>query len=128
MKIVNPAATKATISYSLDGQSHSLPSGSAHTYNVPANAVVEFARGSEFGTAIYSVDPGTYTFASTPKGWELFHGDHLALPSLAVKIVNPPATKAAISYSLAGQSHSLPPGSAYVQSPGRRGSRIQPRQ
>jgi hypothetical protein len=115
VKIVNPAATNVAISYSLDGQSYSLPSGSARTYNLPADAVVEFGRGGEFGTARYALTPGTYTFESTPKGLDLFHRQpRPAAPLLLVTIVNPAATNATISFSIDGQSYSLPSGSLHT--------------
>ena len=117
VKIINPAATNLSIGYSVDGRSYSLPSGRARIHSVPANAVIEFGRGGEFGTAQYALTPGTYTFEATPKGLELFHHQPRPVtPLLPVKIVNPSATNATISFSIDGQSYSLPPGETHLYS------------
>jgi hypothetical protein len=117
VKIVNPAATNASIQYSVEGRSYSLPSGRARIHSVPADAVIEFGRGGEFGAAQYALTPGTYTFEATPKGLELFHHQPRSVTPLPpVKIVNPAATNATISFSIDGQSYSLPPGKTHLYS------------
>ncbi len=117
VKIVNAAATKTSVSYSIAGQSYSLPSGSAQTLSVPADAVVEFGRGGQFGVASYALTPGLYSFESTPNGLELFHGQpQPPAPMLPVKIVNPAATNTTISFSINGRSYSLPSGKGHSYS------------
>ncbi len=63
--------------------------------------------GGDFGAARYTLNSGTYTFAATTKGWNLYQG---VSASLAVKIVNPAATQFTLTYSIDGKLCHLEPG------------------
>jgi hypothetical protein len=112
VKLVNPTATNFTLSYSLNGQSFSLPAGSSQTYDVPADAVIEFGRGENLGVATYGLRPGTYTFQSTPNGWDLFQGDQPPAPVVAVTIVNPADTQTTLNFSIDGTLYHVDAGKA----------------
>ena len=59
------------------------------------------------------MSPGTYTFESTPKGWELYHGNGGITSAVAVKIVNPSSTQFTLTYFIDGQLYRLEPGKTH---------------
>jgi hypothetical protein len=70
IRIVNPATTGATLSYTLNGQQFGLQPGSME--EVGTASVIEFDRGNRLGIARYTLDGGTYTFtAGSNGGWDL---------------------------------------------------------
>jgi hypothetical protein len=72
IRIVNPATTGTTLSYTLNGQQFGLQPGSVE--QVGTVSVIEFDRGNGLGTARYTLDGGTYTFtAGSHGGWDLVH-------------------------------------------------------
>jgi len=72
VKILNPASNTATLSYTLDGQPHTIAPGSSQDLVMDHPWVIEFSRGGNFGQARYGLESGLYTFTSTDHGWELF--------------------------------------------------------
>ena len=110
VKIVNPAATQFTLTYSIDGKLYHLESGKTQDIHVGPTSQIEFGRGQDLGVAKYDLHPGTYTFVSTPRGWELLHGERPLVASVAVKIVNPAATNFTLNYSIDGTLFHLEPG------------------
>ena len=84
-----------------------LEPGKTQDVNVGPTSQIEFGRGQDLGVAKYDLHAGTYTFVSTPKGWELLHGGQPLAASVAVKIVNPAATQFTLNYSIDGTPVSL---------------------
>lgn len=109
VRIVNPEATNFTLSYSVAGQSYTLASGNVQELDVPSGSSVEFGRGNDHGTATYTLSAGTYTFASTNHGWELYQGDAPS-PSVPVTIVNPAETNFTLTYTIDGRDYQLESG------------------
>ena len=71
-RIVNPATTGTTLSYTLNGQQFGLQPGSME--QVGTASVVEFDWGNGLGIARYTLDGGTYTCtAGSNGGWDLVH-------------------------------------------------------
>ena len=73
--IVNPPSSQGTINYNLNGNHYvakpgmkqklaALRSGRAWT--------IEFDRGEKFGSASFTLSPGTYCFTPTDLGWQLY--------------------------------------------------------
>ena len=73
IKITNPAASGATLSYALNGATYSIPPGYSQDLTLDRSWVISFSRGGNFGEARYALEPGSYSFANTEHGWELFH-------------------------------------------------------
>jgi len=59
------------IRYLVDGKPYRMPAGYQQKL-AQAGRIVEFDRGGSFGRARYRLDEGTYFFAVTKKGWDLF--------------------------------------------------------
>ncbi|HEY3964326.1 MAG TPA: hypothetical protein VGM05_07190, partial [Planctomycetaceae bacterium] len=73
--IVNPAGSRGTINYNLNGNHYVAKAGMKQKLDVLPNGRswrVEFDRGEKFGPAAYSLSPGTYTFTPTDLGWQLY--------------------------------------------------------
>ena len=87
-----------------------MEAGKTQDIKVGPTSHIEFGRGQDLGVAKYDLHAGTYTFVSTTKGWELLHGDRPLAASVAVKIVNPAATKFTLNYSIDGTLFHLEPG------------------
>jgi hypothetical protein len=81
--LVNPAETQTTLGFAVNGQAYTLEAGQSQDVQISEGAVIEFDRGSDDKTGRYTLSEGTYRFGSTPQGWELFHGDAAAVPSIA---------------------------------------------
>ena len=109
VRIVNPAATNFALSYSIDGQSYSLPSGRRRP-TMCAKRGDRIRPRPGHGRRQIRPAPGTYTFESTPKGWDLFQGDKPPAPVVTVRIVNPTSTQTTLNYSIDGQLYHLEPG------------------
>jgi hypothetical protein len=73
--LVNPAETQTTLGFAVNGQAYSLEAGQSQDVQINDGAVVEFDRGGDNQVGRYSLSEGTYRFASTPQGWELYRGD-----------------------------------------------------
>jgi hypothetical protein len=70
IRIVNPATTGATLTYTLNGQQFGLQPGSME--EVGAASVIQFDRGNGLGVVRYTLDCGTYIFtAGSNGGWDL---------------------------------------------------------
>ena len=68
--LVNPQETRATVGYSLDSAQYSLDPAQSQVYDGGTRSVV-FDRGGSFGQAQYTLQPGTYRFTATDRGWDL---------------------------------------------------------
>lgn len=71
--IMNPAETGGPIAYRVDDQDFTTESG--YWQEVPVGdggtVLITFDRGGNFGTARYSLSPGTSTFKLTDRGWDI---------------------------------------------------------
>jgi len=79
--IVNPASSKGTINYNLNGNHYVSEPGMRQKLAVLPNGrawMIEFDRGENFGPASYRLSPGTYHFTPTDLGWQLYR-DHFEI-------------------------------------------------
>lgn len=60
------------LSFVVDGRQMSIDAGETQRLMEKGQFTIAFDRGSEFGSARYSIHEGTYAFTPTEKGWELF--------------------------------------------------------
>ena len=93
IRIANPAANTATLSYVLNGTTYSIAPGYSQDLTLDRPWVITFSRGGTFGEARYGLESGLYSFAKTDHGWELYHGA-LAQPAVVPAPVNPPVSPA----------------------------------
>lgn len=70
--IMNPATTGGGMEYVINSQNYSTPAGYNQAFSGTGGWLAQFNRGPGFGDARYSLNPGTYYFASTDHGWELY--------------------------------------------------------
>ncbi|MBI3468577.1 MAG: hypothetical protein HY000_36710 [Planctomycetes bacterium] len=70
--LFNSADPGDRITYRLDGQVYSLEPGKTMSLPVERAKIIEFERGGSFGSARYRVTQGTYRFAQTDRGRELY--------------------------------------------------------
>jgi hypothetical protein len=75
VRIINPAANKVTLSYTLDGSTRTIAPGTSQDLMLDHAAVIDFSRGGNFGQGRYGLEPGLYTFSMSDHGWELYHSD-----------------------------------------------------
>jgi hypothetical protein len=73
--IVNPASSRGTMNYNLNGNHY--VAGPGMKQKLPAVRSgrawnLEFDRGEKFGSAKYTLAPGTYHFTPTDLGWQLY--------------------------------------------------------
>ena len=73
--IMNPAVNGVGIDYLVNDQNYSTPSGYNQTMSGSGNWLAQFNRGPGFGDARYNLTEGTYYFAATDHGWELYRRD-----------------------------------------------------
>lgn len=73
IRIVNPPDCDTTLNYAVNDYTYEIKPGETQELTQDRTWVIEFDRGGDFGSAQYTLEPGTYTFASTDKGWELYH-------------------------------------------------------
>lgn len=73
IKIVNPANSGNVINYSLNGFQYAIRPGESQSLVNDRAWVIQFDRGGEFGSARYSLNPGSYEFTPSVNGWEIFH-------------------------------------------------------
>jgi len=83
--LLNPARTRGTVRYVLDGQAHSLRPGDKQDLPQGLSWRIQFHRGGEFGNADYSLGNGTYTFKITARGWELIETGDASPPTSGEK-------------------------------------------
>ena len=76
---MNPAETRTTLGFAVNGQAYSLEAGKTQDVELADSAVIEFDRGSGNDTGRYSLSEGVYRFASTPQGWELYRSNDAPL-------------------------------------------------
>jgi hypothetical protein len=70
--ITNPPTNKETLSYTLDGNSYTIPPGYSQEFREDRAWVVQFSRGTNLAPARYGLQSGAYVFTSTGHGWELY--------------------------------------------------------
>jgi hypothetical protein len=73
--IVNPASSRGTINYNVNGNHYVAQPGMTQKLAPRADGrdwFVEYDRGANFGQAGYRLAPGTYHFAPTDLGWQLY--------------------------------------------------------
>jgi len=68
--LVNPQETHKTVGYTLGSAQYSLDAAQTQVYDGGPRAIV-FDRGGSFGQAQYTLQPGTYRFTATDRGWDL---------------------------------------------------------
>jgi hypothetical protein len=73
IKIINPMDAGAAVHYSLNDYDYVIEPGQSQTIVNDRPWTISFDRGGDFGPARYSMSPGTYTFAATDKGWQVYH-------------------------------------------------------
>ena len=69
--IIVPDQEGATIDYLLNGTERTIRSGQTQSFGNDRMWVIEFDRGANYGTARYTLSPGTFKFKVTDRGWEL---------------------------------------------------------
>ena len=73
--ILNPAETQGTVNYGIDGNHYVARSGMRQVLpprNDDRHWVIEYDRGADQGPARYTLRSGTYRFAPTELGWQLY--------------------------------------------------------
>jgi hypothetical protein len=73
IKIVCPDDLGAELTYTLNEHEYTIKPGESQTLVNNRQWVITFDRGADYGTAQYSMSAGTYTFALTKKGWDIYH-------------------------------------------------------
>lgn len=63
--------SEAVVDYALNGSSYSMRTGQTQRFPNDRRWTIEFNRGGDFGTARYSLSPGTFKFKITDRGREL---------------------------------------------------------
>jgi hypothetical protein len=132
IRIINPPENGVTLNYTLNGARFSIPPGHSQELNDDRQWVIGFSRGSGFGQAQYTLQPGRYHFAGSPGGWELFGPEPPAAGSPGVPPANPPPAtnpslpaqgnqppSATVPPSLPAQGNQPPPPPTGPSSPGQ---------
>jgi hypothetical protein len=73
--IVNPASSRGTINYNINGNHYVAQPGMKQKLATRSNGRawrIEYDRGENFGPASYVLLPGTYHFTPTDFGWQLY--------------------------------------------------------
>jgi hypothetical protein len=70
-RLVN-SDSEDSIVYRLNGKLFGMRPGNYQKLATGDAWIVEFDRGADFGSARYKLGPGTYLFAITAGGWDLF--------------------------------------------------------
>lgn len=73
--IINPASTKGTLNYNINGNQYTAEPGTKQRLApLPNNKAwtIDFDRGQNFGPVSYTLAPGSYHFRPTDRGWQLF--------------------------------------------------------
>ena len=73
--IDNPAANKANLSYTLDGNPYTIAPGYSQEFTEDRAWVVQFSRGANLDQGRYGLQSGLYSFTSTDHGWELYRSE-----------------------------------------------------
>jgi hypothetical protein len=73
ISIINPATNTATLSYSLGGDTFTIPPGYRQNFHEDRARAIRFSPGANRDEVQYRLHTGLYTFTSTEHGWELYH-------------------------------------------------------
>ena len=73
ISIINPATNTATLSYSLGGDTFTIPPGYHQNFHEDRARTIRFSPGANRDEVQYRLHTGLYTFTSTDHGWELYH-------------------------------------------------------
>ena len=73
--VMNPAVNGVGIEYVVNDQNYTTPSGYNQNISGGGSWLAQFNRGPGFGDARYNLTEGTYYFAATDHGWELYRRD-----------------------------------------------------
>lgn len=92
IKIVNPAKSGVTLSYTLNGNAYTIPPGYSQELQEDRAWVIEFSRGENLDQARYGLQSGVYTFTRTNQGMELYRSE---FPQTSAPTVAPQPPKAA---------------------------------
>jgi hypothetical protein len=94
VKISMPAELNASVNYLIDGARDSeIRPGEEQVLREKGSYEIRFSRGQtpdgrDLGEAEYSITEGSYRFAVTPKGWDLFRERDVDNPALQGPAVN----------------------------------------
>ncbi len=94
VKILMPRELDASVSYLIDGvQDGEIRSGEEQMLKQKGTYEIRFSRGEtpdgkDLGEAKYSITEGSYRFAVTEKGWDLFRDREVDTAEMAVPTLN----------------------------------------
>jgi len=94
VKIMMPAELNASVNYLIDGaRDGEIRSGEEQLLREKGSYEIRFSRGEtpdgrDLGEAKYSITEGSYRFAVTPKGWDLFREREVDNASLVAPTTN----------------------------------------
>jgi hypothetical protein len=117
IKIVNPASSGVTLTYTLNGAAYSIPPGFSQTLVADRLWTIQFSRGAGFGDARYGLDSGVYTFGSSDHGWELYHAALVDSAPLGGSMNPMPSQSAPVNPPPGGATTIQPPAAATVAPP-----------
>lgn len=106
--LANPAATRSTLRFQVNGTAYSLAAGEERAFDAGPQYVIEFSRGSSGATAKYNISkPAMYAFTATDQGW------NLVKKKLTLRIANPEHS-VPVGYQVDGRNETLQPGDTAV--------------
>lgn len=70
--LINPKSSRGTMNYNLNGNHYVMEPGMTQKLPGDRKWVIEFDRGQKFGSAAYTLAPGTFRFTPTDLGWQLY--------------------------------------------------------
>jgi hypothetical protein len=97
--LINPSDSPGSVNYTLDAAPSTLDVGYNQSYSGSGSWLIQFDRGVGRAQACYSLTPGTYSFAMTDQGWELYNTTNVSLASAPSGSVDSTATPNADSPS-----------------------------
>jgi len=130
--LLNAKDSPGTVNYTLDTAAYAVDAGGSQGYTGSGPWLIEFDRGMGGVQARYSLTEGTYTFAMTDQGWDLFYfnatnasqgavtsgsADATATDvqksesSQRIVLQNPKATSGPVSFTIDGTPYTLAVGS-----------------
>jgi hypothetical protein len=95
--LINPSDSPGSVNYTLDAAAYTLDVGYNQSYSGCGVWVIQFDRGVGGAQASYSLTPGTYSFAMTDQGWELYNTANVSFASASCGSVDSASTLSADS-------------------------------